>query len=134
MEFSAHYIAVPRDRGHFQFTMVSSMPSAFVSSRQEVSLDNLECSPSPLTLRLHSKIGPPSQHEFENILNNNLILKCPVTIDDAKRAITIYGPDTATLNGKTTKGPSQHVPLLKPVSLPAQLLADHKDVTRDHQH
>ena len=78
---------------------------------------------------LYRKIGRPSQAQFEHILQQNLILNCPVTVEDAKRALLIYGADSATLKGKTTKGPSLHVPFLKPICLPEQIMHDHKDVT-----
>jgi hypothetical protein len=62
-------------------------------------------------------------------LANNLINNCPVTADDAKRAIMIYGPDTATLQGKMTKHPGQHVPTFTPVQVPQFVLEHHKNVT-----
>ena len=65
---------------------------------------------------LYKMIGRPSEQEFVDILQKNLIRNCPVTVDDAKRALQIYGPDTATLKGKTVKKkkhpepPSHHAP------------------------
>jgi len=78
---------------------------------------------------LYQKIGRPSQQQFEQILANNLIRNCPVTVDDAKRALLIYGPDVAALKGKTTKGPSQHVPTFNPLQVPGFILQHHSDVT-----
>jgi len=78
---------------------------------------------------LYRKIERPSQQQFEQILAKNLIRNCPVTVDDAKRALLIYGPDVAALKGKTTKGPSQHVPTFNPVQVPAFILQHHSDVT-----
>jgi len=78
---------------------------------------------------LYQKIGRPSQQQFEQILAKNLIRNCPVTVDDAKRALLIYGPDVAALKGKTTKGPSQHVPTFNPVQVPGFILQHHSDVT-----
>jgi len=78
---------------------------------------------------LYRKIGRPSQQQFEQILAKNLIRNCPVTVDDAKRALLIYGPDVAALKGKTTKGPSQHVPTFNPVRVPGFILQHHSDVT-----
>lgn len=77
------------------------------------------------------KIGRPSQKEFETILSNNLIRNCPITVDDARRAIVIYGPDRATLQGKTVKksGANTAVPTHSPVELPSALLEDHNDIT-----
>ena len=78
---------------------------------------------------LHRKIGRPSQAQFEDILRNNLIHNCPVTVDDARRAILIYGPDPATLKGKTTSKHSDGVPVFDPVHIPAPILDDHRKVT-----
>ena len=36
-------------------------------------------------------------------LDENLIINCPLTGDDAKRAINIYGADLGTLKSKTVK-------------------------------
>jgi hypothetical protein len=79
---------------------------------------------------LYRKLGRPSQHTFEEVLKNNLITNCPVTVDDAKRALIIYGPDLATLKGKTTQGnPSPHVPSFAAVPIPAPILEHHHEVT-----
>jgi hypothetical protein len=60
---------------------------------------------------LYRKLGRPSQQKFEDILAKNIITNCPITVDDAKRALLIYGPDIATVKGKTTTGrPTAHVP------------------------
>jgi len=63
---------------------------------------------------LSKKIGRPSQQQFEKILIKNLIRNCPVTINDAKRALLIYGPNVAALKGNTTKGPTKLVPTFTP--------------------
>jgi len=78
---------------------------------------------------LYQKIGCLSQKFFEHLLINNLIWNCPVTVDDAKCAVLIYGPDVAALKGKVTKGPSVHVPTFVPVQLPAPILEHHHNVT-----
>jgi hypothetical protein len=41
---------------------------------------------------LYKKIGRPSEKDFTEILEHNLIQNCPVTPDDARRALKIYGP------------------------------------------
>ena len=61
---------------------------------------------------LYRKLGHPSEHEFNNILNNNMIRNCPITPDDAKRALNIYGPDIMTLKGKTAKSRTRPYPQL----------------------
>ena len=50
---------------------------------------------------LYIRLGQPSQHQFQTMLANNMIPDCPITADDARRAIKIYGPDVATFKGKT---------------------------------
>jgi hypothetical protein len=78
---------------------------------------------------LSKKIGRPSQQQFEKILIKILIRNCPVTVDDAKRALLTYGPDVAALKGHTTKVPSKHVPTFNPVELPDSILQHPRDVT-----
>lgn len=53
--------------------------------------------------KLYRNIGWPSEAHFQHILNNNLTKICPLTAEDAKRALKIYGPEEKTLKGKTTK-------------------------------
>ena len=65
-----------------------------------------------LARELYCLIGRPDEKEFRAILRDNLILNCPVTHDDASRALAIYGPDVATLKGKMTRtgrSPSPHL-------------------------
>jgi hypothetical protein len=78
---------------------------------------------------LYRNIGHPSQQQFEQILAKSLIRNCPVTVDDAKRALLIYGVDLAALKGKRTKGSSQHIPTFNPVQVPGFILQHHSDVT-----
>ena len=56
-----------------------------------------------LAQALYQKLGRPSQRSFELFLCRNLIQNCPVTVDNAKRAVLIYGPNVATLIDKTTR-------------------------------
>jgi hypothetical protein len=46
---------------------------------------------------LYRKLGHPSEQDFARMLKNGMIRNCPVTSDDAQRALHIYGPDIATL-------------------------------------
>ena len=80
-------------------------------------------------LALHRKLGRPSQQHFEMMLRDGLIRNCPITIDDAKRALTIYGPCVASLKGTATKSSAEHVPSLVPQMLPASVLEHHQSLT-----
>jgi hypothetical protein len=65
---------------------------------------------------LYRKLGRPDEIEFQSILRKNLLINCPVTPDDAARATLIYGPDLATLKGKTTRqSAAAHVPTFIPI-------------------
>jgi len=64
-----------------------------------------QVSNAELAQDLYRKIEPPSEDEFEDLLQNNKIHNCPITIDDARRAVAIYGPDIPKLKGTTTVGP-----------------------------
>lgn len=50
---------------------------------------------------LYRRIARPDEDEFESILRDNLIRNCPITVDDANRALLIYGPDVPALKGTT---------------------------------
>jgi hypothetical protein len=77
---------------------------------------------------LYKKIGRPSKKEFNDILQNNLIQNCPVTSDDAKRALKIYGPDVATLKGKTVKKQNRGIPNYQAAQIPAPVIAQYNNV------
>ena len=54
-------------------------------------------------LEVHARLNRPSQQQFEHILTSNQLRNCPVTVEDVRRAFDIYGPDVATVKGKTVK-------------------------------
>ena len=79
---------------------------------------------------LYRKIGRPDEAEFVSILQRNLIRNCPITPDDARRALLIYGPDIATLKGKMTRlSAAPRVPTFESVPIPAPILDHHRNVT-----
>jgi hypothetical protein len=77
---------------------------------------------------LYKKIGRPSEKEFTDILQNNLIRNCPVTSDDAKRALEIYGPDVATLKGITVKKQKRGILNYQAVQIRAPIIAQYNNV------
>ena len=79
---------------------------------------------------LYRKIARPSEADFLSILNRNLIRNCPLTVDDAKRASIIYGPELAAIKGKTTRSAAaKHVPTFQAVPIPAHVAAHHLNLT-----
>ena len=79
---------------------------------------------------LYRKLGRPSEAEFQTILRGNQIRNCPVTPDDARRALKIYGPDIAVLKGKTTRSSAApRVPTFMATALPAAIVEHHRNIT-----
>jgi Reverse transcriptase (RNA-dependent DNA polymerase) len=79
---------------------------------------------------LYRILGRPSQAKFEQVISSNMITNCPITVDDARRAIIIYGPDIASVKGKTTHAvPAPHEPSFQSVPIPAPILEHHRDIT-----
>jgi hypothetical protein len=76
--------------------------------------------------KLYRMLGRPDERFFQSILRNNLILNCPVTPDDASRAMAIYGPDIASLK---RAGAVPRAPTFTAVPLPLPVLAHHGNVT-----
>ena len=50
-----------------------------------------------------------SLQDFKEMIKNNLILNCPVTLDDIERASKMYGANIAALKGKTVRTNSEPV-------------------------
>jgi len=73
--------------------------------------------------KLYRMLNHPSEEDFAYYLDNNLVLNCPLTSDDAKRALAIYGPEVSTLKGKTTKKQNKGIPNFNPVKIPAPIIA-----------
>jgi hypothetical protein len=78
---------------------------------------------------LYCMLGRPSEQTFASMLNNNVIHNCPLTFEDAKRAMLIYGPDRAHLQGTTVKIQGPRVPTTQIIPIPAYIQAHHINVT-----
>ena len=82
-----------------------------------------------LTRNIQIRIGRPSERRFLKILDNNELMKCPVTVEDGRRAIKLHGPDVASTKGVTVKGKGQIKSVFVPIDLPKSLYPKHKNVT-----
>jgi hypothetical protein len=80
--------------------------------------------------RLYRLLGRPGPSRFLSAIRDNHILNCPVTIDNAIRAESIYGKDVAFLKGKTTdSAATPHIVDFIPCPVPDDLLSTHRSVT-----
>ncbi|KAI2492644.1 Reverse transcriptase (RNA-dependent DNA polymerase) [Fragilaria crotonensis] len=130
MKFIEHvcglYVYVPpNDSNHrvTAYTMVSTV------ANQKKPFSRRDVANADTARALYRLIGRPSEADFQRILTGNFIRNCPVTPLDAKRALIIYGPDIATLKGKTTRaGTATHTPAFESVPLPPPVLEHHRDV------
>lgn len=79
--------------------------------------------------RLYELVGWPSAATFIKMVQTNQLKNCPVTVEVAKRAARIYGPNIAALRGKTTRRAIKHVPSDLKIELPPEILTAYKKVT-----
>jgi hypothetical protein len=78
---------------------------------------------------LYHKLGRPSEAQFHHALKHNQFINCPITPDDAKRALAIYGPDITIIKGKTTKNKGAHTLSFQCVEdIPASILEHHENI------
>ena len=55
--------------------------------------------------RAQAMMGNPSKNDYKGMVSNNynLIAKCPISSKDVSNARTIFGPDLASIRGKTVR-------------------------------
>ena len=58
---------------------------------------------------LYASLAYQSNADYKWILKSNQIKNCLVSIEDAKVAMKIWGPNIAALKGKTTRTTTKHV-------------------------
>jgi hypothetical protein len=73
-------------------------------------------------------VGYPSPKDFKHMLSSNMIKNCPVTFIDVTNANKIFGPDLATLKGKTAR--ITPLPVMTDyVQIPKEIMALNRNVT-----
>ena len=77
---------------------------------------------------LFKKIGRPGYKTFPHILDKGLIRDCPMTSDDIKRAMTIFGLDPAVIKGKSTRKKPNSVTTTPHTSVPNHIQKWHSKV------
>jgi hypothetical protein len=53
--------------------------------------------------RAMGSIGNPSENDFKGMVSNNMIMNCPITTTAIANARSIFGPDLASVRGKTVQ-------------------------------
>jgi hypothetical protein len=82
-----------------------------------------------LARRLYALVGRPSHADFLTMIRENRLKNCPVSVEDAKRSVAIYGPDVHALHGKTVRTTPEHVPADQIRHLPPDILSAHGTLT-----
>jgi hypothetical protein len=78
--------------------------------------------------RLMRMIATPSTCDFNALVRLNMIPDCPITTDNIKHADTLFGPDLATIRGKTVRCKPTRV-VTDYVDIPRALVDINKQVT-----
>ena len=71
----------------------------------------------------------PSYQKFIKLLDTNTIKNCPVTAQDVKTALFIWGPEAAVIKGKPTRIGPGRIPDAKCFPLPQTTRDFHSKVT-----
>ena len=83
---------------------------------------------------LQERLGWPATSRFIHYINNGHILNCPITEDDVRRSELIYGPPIPILKGKTVRNRPSHIPPIKPIHLPNNIVQQHSQDELDMDH
>ena len=76
---------------------------------------------------LYHKVGAPTITNLKALLRQNILANCPVTPEDVDLAEKIFGPDAATLKGRTTR--SNPTPVKADyIDIPDELLENNRDL------
>ena len=75
-------------------TLVKSNKSLFTSR---------EVKRAKIARKFRKDLGYPGYKRYFNLLEINYFIDCPLTVDDAKRALNIYGLDIESLKGKMNR-------------------------------
>jgi hypothetical protein len=78
--------------------------------------------------RMQAMLGNPSEKDFKGMVSGNMIKNCPVTTTDITNARVIFGPDLASIRGKTVRRTPAPV-VADYVAVPRALVEQNKVVT-----
>jgi Zinc knuckle len=76
---------------------------------------------------LYAKVGHPSIGDFKAMIKHNMIMNCPITIDDVVRAEKVYGKNIAALKGKTVRASPSPV-VTDYVEVPPEILEANSNI------
>ena len=80
-----------------------------------------------MTRKLYHIIVAPSTKNFKTILRSNKIKNCPVVEKDVDLAEAIFGPDIATIKGKSARRTPRAI-IADLIAVPPELLRQHSSI------
>lgn len=75
--------------------------------------------------KLYVHLGMPDYKKFFKMLEDNKIRDCPLTIDDAKRCLHIYGPEIAKMKGSKARLKPGKIKEYKTFQMPRSIIDNH---------
>ena len=100
-----------------------------LTSENKSNFTNAQSKAAERARSLYRALGMPSYQKFIKLLETNFIKNCPVTAQDVKAALFIWGPETAVIKGKTTRIGPGRIPDAKCFPLPQTTRDFHSKVT-----
>jgi hypothetical protein len=80
------------------------------------------------THKAQAMVGNPSKKDFKGMVSSHLITNCPITHTNVTNACQIFGPDLASIRGKTVRQVPEPV-VADYVAVPRMLMESIKIVT-----
>ena len=114
------YISKQKTSGYSFLTLVENTKGQFTK-------EEINCAKKAIVL--HKSLGYPSYQEFFRLIQRQYIIDCPITVDDVKLAIHIYGPSSAMRKGKTTSKRPSCIKIEDQIKLPLSIKERHKNIT-----
>ena len=74
---------------------------------------------------LQSQLAWPSTSDFKTYVRDNLLLNCPITIEDISRAEAIYGPQVPILRGKKVRRSLNEFTSMPRIFVPPDIIKHH---------
>ena len=76
---------------------------------------------------LYEHCGAPGYAKYLKWLANNYFINCPITVDDAKRALHIYGKDLLKLKASSVRIKPNKLGIVAPIEIPREVWEHHQE-------
>ena len=107
----------------------TAMPTITTVNQQKQYYSNLDIRRADKARKLQETLGFPSTKSFLHMIDNNLIMNCPVTRRDVLVAEDIYGINPNLVKGKSVRKQPKHAREDTLSSLSPKILKNYGDVT-----